>query len=956
MAENGRYWQLEGENASAQMVDNVVTDLTDILHDGPPVGEDEKIAVVWVEGDPTAEEGSKEARDHFELGEAGGKTVIPGQNDRLVAADGQGNAKPNAGEFYSKYGAVGALPAATLQAQLPAMEFKIDGPSNEEEYWGTSHKGSFDMAWNAKVQFLGSQSLGSPVLSMADRAIIDLRGISGTGTADLGRNSRSSRNADWRALTAYNTYQGMPSPLKENSRMESDGYVYPYLQMGESSTVIMREAALLQMRDGSSIMTSGNADVAIEGAGALDRQGNPYSYEKYGDTKFYVRPGCAFVMQAGGTASGIEGYGPLFMMTENGGDYSQIFLTNQRQVNNSDIMGESGVHNYKYFGTGTPSPLTGWKLTSRPFYFVRDKIGMHATYTTPTDDKIIKPSFCIQGHSNVVVGDNGIVGARIGGSAGSHLYINMEPSSDSYSCLRFGPDAGAKFILDATPNSGSEWFIKFGGGTGGTAQVVAIEPMCDTSIKFSPSGNGAYYKSVFGLSCTPRCTDIVEQWGAFEGIFEGQQVFAQVEGNSHFEFWNDTKIIMRGDGINVLEPQVITGGPKIDISGTTSADYTGYTIEQLKEVLDRNQKSDLEGALIPTFSSTGKVHPTGGSATSTEYYEKRYRATAFPFGINKKSGSASTSNYVFYFASDNYYTSTSAVQNSSEFADAVTSRYGASAVVDSNISWTRVSRWGSYYYYINAGITNVTLTFNTATDYAIGTAWEDVAATDKTGLIAVDDSSSATVTTIDVRPDMIYNTSISGYTYTTGTHLGEDWSEPVLATDGPVNQMYGSPNLCMRGKFSLGFQGTIANQTSQIYADYPISTPVETYDPTKTEKELIAQFIKGQDYADFEIWVQSMINTNLPIRDYYFDHISGFTIENGAVKVTAAFEYKKLGKSQTPHSPTVEIIGDTELRIANGISITTDNVNGESVINIDAPEGSVSFTIAELQALKALLV
>jgi hypothetical protein len=32
----------------------------------------------------------------------------------------------------------------------------------------------------------------------------------------------------------------------------------------------MREAALLQMRDGSSIMTSGNADVAIEGAGALD--------------------------------------------------------------------------------------------------------------------------------------------------------------------------------------------------------------------------------------------------------------------------------------------------------------------------------------------------------------------------------------------------------------------------------------------------------------------------------------------------------------------------------------------------------------------------------------------------------------------------------------------------------------------------------------------------------------
>jgi hypothetical protein len=58
-------------------------------------------------------------------------------------------------------------------------------------------------------------------------------------------------------------------------------------------------------------------------------------------------------------------------------------------------MGESGVHNYKYFGTETPSPLTGWKLTSRPFYFVRDKVGINASYTTPTDDKIIKPSICI---------------------------------------------------------------------------------------------------------------------------------------------------------------------------------------------------------------------------------------------------------------------------------------------------------------------------------------------------------------------------------------------------------------------------------------------------------------------------------------------------------------------------------------------------------------------------------
>ena len=50
------------------------------------------------------------------------------------------------------------------------------------------------------------------------------------------------------------------------------------------------------------------------------------------------------------------------------------------------------------------------------------------------------------------------------------------------------------------------------------------------------------------------------------------------------------------------------------------------------------------------------------------------------------------------------------------------------------------------------------------------------------------------------------------------------------------------------------------------------------------------------------------------------------------------------------------MIGDSELRIANGISITTDIINGESVVKISNPEGSVSFSMSELKALKALLV
>lgn len=73
MAEHGRYFKVEEtENATAEIIGNTLADLADILVVGPPEEEDEKIAVIRVAGDPDAEPGSKEARDHFELGEAGG--------------------------------------------------------------------------------------------------------------------------------------------------------------------------------------------------------------------------------------------------------------------------------------------------------------------------------------------------------------------------------------------------------------------------------------------------------------------------------------------------------------------------------------------------------------------------------------------------------------------------------------------------------------------------------------------------------------------------------------------------------------------------------------------------------------------------------------------------------------------------------------------------------------------
>jgi hypothetical protein len=92
MADKGRYWELEGENATAQAVDNVLSDLTDILTEGPPSEKPENVAVIWVEGDSEGDT-PKERRDHFELGEAGGGAHVDANLREIIVGDGEGNAR-----------------------------------------------------------------------------------------------------------------------------------------------------------------------------------------------------------------------------------------------------------------------------------------------------------------------------------------------------------------------------------------------------------------------------------------------------------------------------------------------------------------------------------------------------------------------------------------------------------------------------------------------------------------------------------------------------------------------------------------------------------------------------------------------------------------------------------------------------------------------------------------------
>lgn len=89
---NRYYWGLHSENATGENVGAVLDDLSDI-EVTPEEGLDDEHKAIIVEYD----EGL--GRNKFKLGAAGSKVEIPGNDNQIVVADGEGNAKANTGVY-----------------------------------------------------------------------------------------------------------------------------------------------------------------------------------------------------------------------------------------------------------------------------------------------------------------------------------------------------------------------------------------------------------------------------------------------------------------------------------------------------------------------------------------------------------------------------------------------------------------------------------------------------------------------------------------------------------------------------------------------------------------------------------------------------------------------------------------------------------------------------------------
>lgn len=859
-------------------------------------------------------------------------TNIPGAEDQLVAADGQNHAKANIGQFFSKYDNQNS--ESVLQTPSSAIKIKSTA-NNSESYWGNIHGLSFNMKGVPLVQFNGNDINGSPVLSMSGDGIIDVQGGTPYASAETVA-KRGTTSDNWLSLEAGEYYSKVDSPFDQTKKMSADGRVYPLLQFKDSSTILMEGSSIAHLSGGASVFMDGNADVRI--MGSFVNHGSEETNR--GRTVISIDPGSAIIM------SGDENYTPHLAMTyeeKSGGQKEgQIILTCQKATTfttpfNPQINSTKSVMELSFQAIaqdiGITSGFSHQAASDLKFAYTKGTIYKPSgqTYLDKSISWIEQPTIGIQGPTNIIIGDSGKMGVRMltSGQLGilwaengdTGISITSEATSMQRWDFHCGHQATQRILFKTCNASNTLLDIEFSGST---------------SIDFNPI-------SVFGFNASPRYTDILYQWDKLIAIIEGEDTFIQQEGNGHFEFLDDSTIIMRGPDIRNGNKSgdsagrgydIGTNGPTVTI--TTSSDYTGQSYNDFTS----NEKQQVDQLLCPSFSQTGKKYYSGGNVVSTFAQEDAY--TIKINGCSKDyPGTSSTTVWKFYLTIR--YNTYDALVASQDFQNILASTFGSSASITNGAYASNPTSSGMrYLYYIRGTIVNAEASFNSATQYTLNTSYDNLSAADQTKVTAQGYTvTNGVVISNNVRSDIQYNTTLSGYKYIYNTHLFRNWALPVQAETGPISQMYDLSNFCMRGTLEETeyLLGNLANLS-------------ETYDFSESQYEIVNQFINSADYTTFVNSLNLQDKIVAEIISVRSDGQSGINIR-----------YRTQWAGYTPYaeqkelSPVFEMVGPSELRITGGASIKAKTQYDQTFITFSgtAVEGEVTFTIDELRDLKSFI-
>ena len=187
--------------------------------------------------------------------------------------------------------------------------------------------------------------------------------------------------------------------------------------------------------------------------------------------------------------------------------------------------------------------------------------------------------------------------------------IVTDISSNGHINIKAGIEQGASFVYDFGSDAGADAAIKV--GFAGRSRM-AFFPKDGTSIQFSPRGPFAFFAN-------GKYTEMHWEWEKFYGLFAGHDVFAQVDGNSHFESWSGTVILRNSNNLRAYNgsdtsryayyPYFSSPGKNRSVNGTitVNADLSNTSIADIESTYANQLKSatTLNAAIQNDYTWTG---------------------------------------------------------------------------------------------------------------------------------------------------------------------------------------------------------------------------------------------------------------------------------------------------------------------------------------------------------------
>lgn len=721
----------------------------------------------------------------------------------------------------------------------------------------------------------------------------------------------------------------------------------PMLKMRDSAIIIMEENSLLQMKNDAIVEVSGAAKVSIDGY---------YSTKEVGPvvggpdpTEVFIGPGSHIKISGQGfnttTHQDTPFSSPYFCM-EKDHIIMAVFPPNSSTI--EEGSGESSAFRVTPIFNGGSGwvPSLGFGKGSS---FNGKQIAAHDTLydsrTTLSDsmsswnDKIQNPYVLVQGKTTMEIGDGGALGIKMGPEAGGALGIDFTPKADSYTYIKAGSDSGSSTILDLTSGAESFKHIKFGLDEGAHLDM-AVEFGGHSSVKIAPGSHnwnsgsgGCLLPTQFAFNLTPVHTDIRAQWHETLCYLESRKSYIKTSDINHIDMSGGLLILRRRK-------------EEIDSLWGAYADTNTYTYQT------KTNYNSIFAFLADTNRNEENIE-----AFNTDFGQGLF--TKYKRIVNASVNSVPSDGYedMYQITISNVICDGDTVVNSS-------------TSVNSYTTWTQVQKNSSYIYVANRdGMTKKSTSTFSVSGYKIQlndmhftkksftvkglknlyhtatvTSFADLNAEDQ-AIIQADlenqgftniDFSTAQLSSSSIRSDMLYDTTISNIQYYTNSPMAHDYSGVVQ----PTGDYEGLPILQLCGKSSI-LMG------DYIYSD---STFYESQEdlPLSGDYVDVTAFKQSTVYSTFMTDLKQ--NNRSLVGLYNISKSSGSTANTYKYSYSYSYRQHMIARD----NPIIDVQGKSTLQLENFDIKGYIGENGPTV-EFGYEGTTVSFTIDELQRLKALL-